>query len=237
MAKRILFHSTTGGIGRTMMSVAVATFLTKFGRVAYIDATNTSEDYWLPSQKNDKGYRTVNNINHCRHLTEKFDLSKIHLYGNLIRVLNNEKDYDFIVFNGGDNAILNDKHWGKMFLAVDIVVMPMIANYRSVNGTIRDAKAISNHAKPKYVIPVHNMDEGRSEHDLGESWDQLFFEMFNEFYSKLSDKGESLFHNLAIPRQPFIGFGNVNVALQFGRNSLGWPGTPLANLTDLIVRL
>jgi len=237
MPKTILFHSATGGVGRTLFAVSIAAHFAEVGKVMFIDSTNSSHNYFFKSEPTptSSGYCVPNVTEQSGYLDRKMSLDNIHVYPDISYYYDQGDKYDTVIFNDGDRLFINENLWSR--IKPDYIVTPYLNNKRSILNTLKDLEFFDRISAAKN-IPVQNMDEGRSEHDLGNNWDDNALKAFQTYFLKLTNSNREealrLFHWTSLMRQSFLSFGQRIIPLHFRRSDPSWPGSRIFTLFTLL---
>lgn len=254
----ILVTAAQGGSGRTMTAVALATFLTQYGTVAFIGNDIEGRGYFgtpEPLPRSDLShpgraswsgsewlffYRENLFLYDSGHHSDASDFEPV--------ISSLKQTHDFVVVSHGlDVKTTGDADAAmSMRQLVDHAIVLYRQNNRShvLTSILLRWLFLEQSADTSLLLPMLNFRADDREFRLGQTWTENALACFSkaliaaEAVVRAAEPGavvENLYYNTALSAQPYLGYGAVNIALSFSCTAPGWPAYPVSNLAKIVV--
>ena len=254
----ILVTSAQGGSGRTMTAVALATFLTEYGTVAFIGDDIEGRGYFgtpepLPrsdlSHPGEACWMGANPANFPRKNLFLYDSGRHNDVSDFEPVISSLRQaHDFVVVS---HALVMKKMSdmdaaASMRQLVDHAIVLYRQNNRShvLTSILLRQLFVEQSADTSLLLPMLNFRADDREFQLGQNWTEKALACFSSALTateavlrsrELQGAVGNLYYNTALSEQPYLGYGAVNIALNFSQTAPGWPAYPVSNLAKMVV--
>ncbi len=244
----ILVTAAQGGSGRTMIAVALASYLTKHGTVAFVGTEVRERGYFgVPDSCATLGLSSPGSESWSGRSAASFDRTKLHLFdctdisspgflSSQIAFL--KRIYDFVVVSHKLEAGLGQESTVTSFnvrSVIDHAIVLYRQNCRSHTLTESLLVFLQDKLSPEssLILPVVNFRADDREMHLGQIWTDKALQRFHKVLEAVdTDIGwrdflypvDKLYYHTAIPALPYLSYGAVNIALNFADTDRFWPG-------------
>lgn len=254
----ILVTAAQGGSGRTMTAVALATFLTQYGTVAFIGNDIEGRGYFgtpEPLPRSDLSHPGKASWSGSEWLF--FSRENLFLYdsghhsdaSDFQPVISSLKQtHDFVVVSCGlDVKTTGDAEAAlSMRQLVDHAIVLYRQNNRShvLTSILLKWLFLEQSADTSLLLPMLNFRADDREFKLWQNWTAKALACFSSALNaaeavlrsrELQGAVGNLYSNTALSQQPYLGYGAVNIALNFSCTAPGWPAYAVNNLAKLVV--